>query len=326
MPLVAPSTYRSPHWLPGGHLQTIVPALFRRVPVVTRERQRVTTPDGDFLDLDWLRDPAHRRLAILSHGLEGNSHDSYVQGMARTLHGDGWDVLAWNFRGCSGEPNRLLRSYHSGSSDDLAIVVDHALASDRYDSIALVGFSLGGNVTLKYLGELGPDVDPRLVAAVAFSVPCDLASSSLALESCANRIYMDRFLVNLRRKIREKIATHPGKLTDRGLDTMRTFREFDGAYTAPLHGYHDAEDYWTRASSKPVLPRITIPTLLVNARNDPFLPTACFPEEAAHANPHFQLETPATGGHLGFPTSRHAPESWPDRRASQFLRQANPIC
>ncbi len=317
MPVVHPSTYQAPAWLPGGHLQTIVPALFRRARIFTRDRERIATPDDDFLDLDWADDPANRRLAILTHGLEGNSHDSYIQSHALALHREGWNVLAWNFRGCSGTANRRLRSYHSGSTDDLAVVIDHALASKAPDQLALIGFSLGGNVTLKYLGDLGPAVDPRITAAVAFSVPCDLASSSLALESRANRLYMSRFLVNLRRKIREKILAHPGKLTDLGLDAMRTFREFDGAYTAPLHGYRDAEDYWTRASSKPVLAHVTIPTLLVNARNDPFLPPACFPEDAARTSPHFHLESPATGGHLGFPGN------WMARRAIDFLREGH---
>jgi hypothetical protein len=317
MPIIRPSTYRAPAWLPGGHLQTIFPALFNRVPLLTRVRERIATPDGDFLDLDWARAPAHRRLAILTHGLEGSSHDSSVQSVAHALHRDGWDILAWNFRGCSGTANLRLRSYHSGSTDDLASVIDHALATETPDEVALVGFSLGGNVTLKYLGDLGPAVDPRLTAAVAFSVPCDLAASSLALENRANRIYMDRFLFNLRRKIREKMVAHPGELTDHGLDAMRTFREFDGAYTAPLHGYRDAQDYWTRASSKPVLPHITIPTLLVNARNDPFLPAACLPESEATASTHFHLEIPATGGHLGFP------RNWMPHRTTTFL-QTNP--
>jgi predicted alpha/beta-fold hydrolase len=186
--------------------------------------------------------------------------------------------------------------------------------------VGLVGFSLGGNITLKYLGDLGSAVDPCVDRAVAFSVPCDLASSSARLESRANRLYMDRFLVGLRGKIRQKIARFPGQLNDIGLDAMRTFREFDGAYTAPLHGYLDAEDYWARASSKPVLTRIAIPTLLVNARNDPFLPEPCFPEEAARASEHFHLEVPASGGHIGFVTfgAPHG-EYWSEARAVEFL-------
>jgi predicted alpha/beta-fold hydrolase len=317
MPLIESSTYTPPRWLRGGHAQTIYPALFRRVSWITRERERIETPDGDFLDLDWARSGRSDRVAILSHGLEGDSRNAYVQGMAAALGRAGWDVVAWNCRGCSGEPNRLLRSYHSGATEDLAAVVDRVLAGDRYDRVALVGFSLGGNITLKYLGDPGVVIDPRVTRAVAFSVPCDLASSSRALESGGNRIYMDRFMVNLRAKIREKMRMFPGALTDEGLDAMRTFREFDGAYTAPLHGFRDAEDYWARASSRPGLGRIAIPTLLVNARNDPFLPAECFPEAEARASAHFHLEAPRDGGHIGF-TARGG-EYWSEMRAVEFL-------
>lgn len=319
MPLI-PSTYVPPFWLRGGHLQTIYPALFRRMPWITRERERIEIADGDFLDLDWKRSGRADRVAIVSHGLEGKSRDTCVQGMAAALARGGWDVAAWNCRGCGGEANRLLRSYHSGATEDLAEVVDHVLRDGRYRRVALIGFSLGGNITLKYVGDLGAAIDPRVDRAVAFSVPCDLASSSLALETRANRIYMDRFLVNLRAKIRGKMKMFPGELSGSGLDAMRTFREFDGAYTAPLHGYRDAEDYWARASSKPVLGRITIPALLVSARNDPFLPQECFPEEAARNSEHFHLEAPRCGGHIGFASFAARGEYWSETRAVDFVR------
>jgi predicted alpha/beta-fold hydrolase len=320
MPVVSPSTYVPPLGLGNGHWQTIFPALFRRVPLITRQRERIATPDGDFLDLDWNTDNRSPRLVILSHGLESNSRDPAIQGMARAFHRAGWDVLAWNFRGCSGESNRLLRSYHSGATEDLQTVIDHALANGRYKEIALVGFSLGGNMILKYLGDQGPQIDPRIIGAVAFSVPCDLASSSRQLEKMANRIYMNRFLIRLRRKIREKMIRFPAHLDDAGLDGMRTFREFDGAYTAPIHGFHSAEDYWSRASSKPVLARIAVPTLLVNAHNDPFLAPPCFPTEAAKINPFFYFEAPRSGGHVGFAASNAQDEYWSESRALQFLR------
>jgi predicted alpha/beta-fold hydrolase len=322
MPLIEASTYVAPFWLRGGHAQTIFPALFRRVPWITRERERIETPDGDFLDLDWARSGRADRVAILAHGLEGDSRNAYVQGMAAALVRGGWDVVAWNCRGCSGEPNRLLRSYHSGATEDLAVVVDHVLAGGRHECAALVGFSLGGNITLKYLGDLGAEIDPRVRSAVAFSVPCDLAASSRALESRANRVYMDRFLVNLRAKIRAKMRMFPGALSDAGLDAMRTFREFDGAYTAPLHGFRDAEDYWARASSRPVFGRIAIPALLVNARNDPFLPVECFPEAEARASAHFYFEAPRAGGHIGFTPVAARKEYWSETRAVEFLAKS----
>lgn len=314
MPLLE-SGYRPPPGFANGHMQTIFPALFRRVPLVTQRRERIRTPDGDFLDLDWNTDARSSRLAILSHGLEGDSHNTYIQGMARALARRGWDVLAWCFRGCSGELNLQLRSYHSGATEDLHTVIAHAARSHR--KIALAGFSLGGNMTLKILSE--PDLHPNVIGAVAFSVPCDLASSALRLESFANRIYMRRFLKSLRGKIRGKMRQFPGRINDEGLDAMRTFREFDGAYTAPLHGFASADEYWALASSAPGLARIAVPTLLVNAQNDPFLPTGCFPREEAEASAYFFLETPACGGHVGFVSFNTEKEYWSERRAAEFL-------
>lgn len=322
MPIVEKSGYSPPWGFANGHLQTIVPAVFRRVPTITKERERIPTPDGDFLDLDWNRDPRSARLAIISHGLEGDSRNTYVQGMATALRREGWDTLAWNFRGCSGEPNRLLRSYHSGATEDLHAVVEHVLGTERYDRVALVGFSLGGNMTLKYLGDLGGEADMRLSHAVAYSVPCDLAESSKRLESLGNRIYMRRFLYSLSGKIRQKMEAFPGEVTDEGLARMRTFREFDGAYTAPLHGFASADEYWREASCGPVLSRIAIPALLVNARNDPFLPEACFPWEAARESAHFFLEAPQSGGHVGFPAFNARNEYWSETRAVAFLRDS----
>jgi predicted alpha/beta-fold hydrolase len=314
MPLLPSSTYRPPWGLANGHLQTILPVLFRRVAPVTRERERIATPDGDFLDLDWNRDHRSESLVIITHGLEGNSGNASVQGMAAAFHRAGWDTLAWNLRGCSGELNHLLRTYHSGAWEDLHCVIEHAAGSYRH--IALIGFSIGGNLTLKYLGDRGSSIDPCIMGAVAFSVPCDLASSALALEGRINSIYMNHFLRDLRRKIREKAAAFQGGVSTEGLDRIRTFREFDGTYTAPLNGFLSAEDYWAKASSKPSFTGITIPTLLVNALNDPFLGPECFPREEAMTNPHLHLELPGSGGHLGFITL--GKEYWSETRAVEF--------
>lgn len=317
MPVLSFSTYSAPRGFRNGHLQTVFPAVFRRTPWITRQRVRITTPDGDFLDLDQARSPGSRRTAVLSHGLEGASGNAYVQGMALALLRRGWNIVAWNFRGCSGEPNRVLRSYHSGATEDLSAVVDHVLAAGAVDQLALVGFSLGGNLTLKYLGE--SPRDPRITRAAVFSVPCDLASSSRKLESLTNRIYMARFLQGLRKKIREKMVQFPGQIDGTGLERMRTFREFDGAYTAPLNGFRSAEDYWERASSRPVLGGIRTPTLLVNASDDPFLAPECYPVDAAENHPHLFLEMPDHGGHIGFVTLRGGGEYWSEWRAAAFL-------
>ena len=253
MPLVKQSSYKAPFGYISGHLQTIYPALIRKVPLQTKERERIATADGDFIDLDWAREQSFDRLAILTHGLEGSSNRAYMQGMARALIRAGWNVLAWNFRGCSGEPNRRLRSYHSGSIDDLETVIKHVDQTKHYHRIALIGFSLGGNVTLKLVGDLGHYIDPRICAAVAFSVPCDLASSAKWLEHHTNRLYMHRFLKTLSAKVREKIQRFPNQVHDDGLDQMRTFREFDEAYTAPIHGFINAEDYWAVTDGEPDL-------------------------------------------------------------------------
>ncbi len=313
VPLVE-STYRSPAFLPGGHLQTIHPALCRRVRIVTQRRERLELPDGDFLDLDWAGE-GRERLAILSHGLEASSKAPYIQGMAAALRERGWDVLAWNYRGCSGEMNRLLPFYHSGASGDLHHVVQHALAVHPARRIDLIGFSLGGNMTLKYLGER--EADPRLHRAVAFSVPCDLACSSARLSTRTNRLYMDRFLHSLRRKLVEKKPRFPREIDLNGIGKVRNFRQFDDRFTAPLHGFRDAEDYWARASSRPFVSRIRIPALLVNAANDPFLGPGCFPREEARASEFFHLEVPTDGGHVGFTGA--AGGYWSERRAIAFL-------
>ncbi len=303
----------------NGHVQTIFPALFRKVREPELRRERITTPDGDFLDLDWREQSNRKGLAILSHGLEGYSRDPYVLAMGNGLFDLGWSVLSWNFRGCSGVPNNLLRSYHSAATEDLAVVIDHALGVLHYESVVLVGFSLGGNLTLKYLGEVGENADPRIRGSVNFSAPADIASSSMKLQTPSNAIYMRRFLKRLTAKVREKISLFPGKLKDEGLDRMTTFEEFDNAYTAPLHGFENARDYWARASSRPGLPRITVPTLLVNAENDPFLGPECFPYEEARASSHFHLEAPKGGGHLGFVTFGKGGEYWSEWRAKEFL-------
>lgn len=316
MPLVPTSTYRAPRWLPGGHAQTIWPALFRRVPPVAWRRERLELADGDFLDLDW-RAEGSSRLAILSHGLEADSQAVYIRGMAHALQRRGWDVVAWNCRGCSGEPNRLLRFYHSGASEDLAAVVDHALACHPAEKVALIGFSLGGNMTLKYLGER--PAPARIAGAVAFSVPCDLASASVRLASRQNRIYMDRFLRSLRRKLRAKQPGFAHELDLAGMGAIRNFRQFDDRFTAPLHGFRDAADYWERSSSRPFLPAIRVPALLVNAANDPFLAPGCFPREEAAASECFFFEAPAGGGHAGFPGTDAHGESWAEIRAADFL-------
>jgi uncharacterized protein len=317
MPVVS-SLFYPPLHLRNGHLQTILPTLLRRRFLVTFRRERLELPDGDFVDLDWATS-GRERLAILSHGLEGSSSDDCVRGMATRLQRAGWDVLAWNFRGCGLEPNRLVRSYHSGETGDLGAVI--ALAAERYLRIALIGFSLGGNVTLKYLGEGG--CHPAVIAGVGISVPIDLAASANAIDRrWSNRIYLRRFLSRLLPKIKAKAVRFPAGLDTSKSHQIRTLREFDNLYTAPVHGFRDAEDYWAKSSARQYLPGIRVPALLLNARDDPFLTSDSFPYPEAEENPDFFLESPRWGGHVGFIDSASNYRRWHESRCMEFLANA----
>ena len=320
MPLITESSYVPPFGFSNGHIQSLFPTLFRAVRGVVYERERMWTPDDDFLDLDWSR-VGGERLVIITHGLEGNSERWYVLGVVRAVNRCGWDGLAWNMRGCSGEPNRKLRSYHSGASEDLGAVIEHVIDRQSYRSIALVGFSLGGNMTLKYLGEQGENLDPSIIMTATCSVPCDLASGAEQMAKYSNRIYMRRFTRMLHEKIRAKMRIMPDMISDEGYHQIKTFKEFDNRYTAPIHGFRDAEDYYRQASSKQYLQAITIPSLLVNAQNDPFLAEACYPIAEAEANPNFFLEMPESGGHVGFISFNKKGEYWFESRAVSFFKE-----
>ncbi len=320
MPVDPNPGYLPPFWLRNPHLQTLWPSLFRRIRGVTWIRTRLELPDGDFLDLDhWTG--GFDRVVILSHGLEGNSRRPYIEGMARAFHRRGWDVIAWNFRGCSGEPNRLRRSYHSGATEDLAAVVDHAVKVHDYAAVAVVGFSLGGNLTLKYLAELG-DQPGRVCGGAGISVPCDLeaAATRMAAPDCA--FYMRRFLADMGEKMRAKARQFPGQIRVEALEGMTTFRQFDDAFTGPLHGFRDAQDYWDQCSCARWLDRVRIPVIVLNARDDPFLATACFPEATAGSSRWVHLAAPDHGGHVGFVTGMASgSEYWSEFRAAEFLGQ-----
>ena len=327
MPLVAASSFQPPFYQLNGHAQTIVPGLWRSGPAVAYQRERLELPDGDFLDLDWSRLPTHRRantLAIISHGLEGDTHRAYIRGMVRALNEAGFDALAWNYRSCGGEPNRLLRSYHLGDTGDLAQVLRHALAPGRYERVFLVGFSAGGNVTLKFLGEDPALIPPQVQRAVVFSTPTNLKDSAVHIGRLQNQVYMRRFLKTLRLKVRAKAGAHPADVDLTGLEELRNFPDFDDRYTAPMHGFASAEAYYAHASSGQYLADIQIPTLLVNAANDPFLPNTCYPVTTAEASATFFLEIPAGGGHVGFAEGLPDGPYYSERRAVDFLTRETP--
>ncbi|MGD9489022.1 MAG: YheT family hydrolase [Calditrichaceae bacterium] len=313
------SNYKPPFFLSNGHLQSIYPSLFRKFDPSLYRRQRISTPDDDFLDLDW-SEVNSDCLAVISHGMEGSSHRAYVIGMARALNHYGWDALAWNFRSCGGEMNRQLRMYHSGSTDDLDLVVNHALSKKKYKKIALIGFSMGGNLTLVYLGQKGNNRDQRIRAAVVFSVPTDLHSSSMRLGEPQNILYMKRFLRMLHKKVRDKMLLFPDQINDHDFHRIKNFKDFDDRYTAPIHGFKNAEDYWYKCSSKLFLNDISIPTLIVNAKNDPFLPPACYPVEEVRDHPSIYLEIPRSGGHVGFVSLNNDHYYWSEKRTIEFLK------
>jgi len=317
MPIIN-SKYKAPYYLFNGHAETIVPSIFRKIKDVHYQRERLELPDGDFLDLDWLKN-GKDKLVILSHGLEGNTDRHYVKGMARYFAQNHWDVLAWNCRSCSGEMNRLPRFYHHGDALDLKAVIDHAVAK-KYITIVLIGFSMGGSMTLRYLGENPSMVATAVKGAVAFSVPCDLVSSVNELNKSSRSFYRDRFLRKLGEKIELKSKVFPETIRHEGFGQIRSFETFDNRYTAPLHGFKDARDFYIRGSCKPFLSSIRLPTLIVNAANDPFLTEPCYPTEIAQDNPFLFLEIPERGGHVGF-SLLHTEVNWMELRALQFVRQ-----
>jgi predicted alpha/beta-fold hydrolase len=285
------------------------------------QRERLELSDGDFLDLDWLKNPHNANLVILSHGLEGDTQRGYMRGMAKFFHQKGWNVLAWNERGCSGEVNRLLRFYHSGVSEDLKAVVDYANTQQNFEQIALIGFSLGGNVTLKYLGEQAENTPDNVKKAVVFSVPLHLSACSENLRKAKNWLYADKFKKELFEKVRRKARLMPDKLSAANLKKIKTLKDFDEYYTAPLHGFTDAEDYYEKSSSLYFLPNIHAPTLIVNAQNDPFLSAPCFPYSLLEKSKNVWLETPRTGGHCGFMPAEKKNVYWSERRAWEFVAE-----
>ncbi|MBK7956352.1 MAG: hydrolase [Candidatus Accumulibacter sp.] len=295
--------YRAPRWLPGGHAQTIYPLLIRPDPL-PYHRKRWETPDGDFIDLDWNVAPVPdatttRPLLVLFHGLEGSSNSHYAVSLMRAVAAIDWAGLVVNFRGCSGESNRLPRAYHSGDSDEIDWILRRLQAlfpaSPRY----AVGVSLGGNALLKWLGERAALATDVLRAAAAISTPLDLAACGHALAHGFNRVYTKHFLQTLKRNAAAKLRRYPGLFDERRMAAANNLWQFDDVVTAPLHGFAGADDYWRRASSKPWLPAIRLPTLLLNAQNDPFLPAHALPTPAQVAA-SVQLELPRQGGHVGF--------------------------
>lgn len=320
MPVLHHSDYRAPFLLQNRHMLTIYPSLFRSIAPAPYRRERIPTPDNDFLDLDF-SEKGNDRIVVILHGLEGNSTRKYVLGMVHIFNEAGFDTVSMNFRGCSGEPNKNLCFYHSGETGDLHTVITYLQTLGKYKAIHLVGFSLGGNVTLKYLGERGSQLTGVIKSAVAISVPCDLKSSSAELEKRHNIIYMQRFIRDLGEKLRLKEQLYPGRIDLSGYNAVKSFRQFDDRYTAPIHGFQDALQYWEECSSRKYLHQIQVPALLINAIDDPFLSKECYPYDLASKSSCFFLETPQQGGHVGF-VKFGVPYYWSEQRALSFLQEA----
>lgn len=324
MPLLPKSSYRPPFWLPNGHLQTIYPSFFRQFLPFAYQRERILTQDGDFLDLDWAYATAGKQsvkneLVILSHGLEGSSHSQYMIGMVQYLNQAGYDCLAWNFRSCSGEMNLSLRFYHSGATEDLQEVIQWALGK-HYTHINLMGFSLGGNLTLKYLGEQGAALPAEICKTVVYSVPLDLKACSLAMRNGVNKVYMHRFLKSLKPKIVQKSLQFPDQIDLNRFADVKTLYDFDDIYTAALHGFDHADHYYETCSSVNFINNITIPTLIVNAFNDPIVPFESLPVDEIANLKFVYLENPKDGGHCGFrPFQLKNNVYWSEERALSFL-------
>jgi uncharacterized protein len=326
------SSYRAAWWLPGGHLQTLYAALLAPRPRVTYRRERWDTPDGDFIDLDWLDevsrppDPAtrpaarERPLVVLFHGLEGCSSSHYASALMAHARQVGWSGVVVHFRGCAGEPNRLQRAYHSGDSAEIDWIL-RRLNETHGAAPFVAGVSLGGNALLRWLGERGGEARSVASAAVAVSAPVDLMAAGDALGRGLNMIYTRAFLRTLKAKSLAKLGRFPDLYDRNAVRRARTLREFDDLVTAPLHGFRDTNDYWTRASSKPLLTRIAVPTLLLNARNDPFMPASALPT-SDQVSDAVTLEFPHDGGHVGFVAGWPPGHlSWLPRRIIRFFAE-----
>lgn len=298
MPIIQ-SQYKAPYFFRKGFVSTVYSGLIRQVKI-TQVRERVTLSDGDFLDLDWsYSNQRSNKLIILLHGLEGHAQRPYITGAAKLFNTNNIDAVGVNFRGCSGEPNLMYRSYHSGATEDLEAVINFIIEKKQYSEIYIKGISLGANLVLKYLGER-EDVPNQIKAVIAVSVPCSLEHSAKELHTFKNILFHDRFKKYLVERLKVKQKQYPDILSIEQLNSIKTLSDFDNVYTSKAHGFKDALDYYRQCSSLQFLPNIKTPTLIINALNDSFLSPECFPVKDAKQNPFLHLEMPTHGGHVGF--------------------------
>ncbi|WP_296317572.1 YheT family hydrolase [Winogradskyella sp. UBA3174] len=315
MPILQ-STYNPPFWAKTSFVSTVFSGMARKVNGVVQTRERIALPDSDFIDLDWsYASKKSNKVIILLHGLEGHAQRPYLTGTAKHFNDNGIDAIGVNFRGCSGEPNLLYRSYHSGATEDLDAVVKHVLTKNQYDAIYIKGISLGANMALKYVGE-ERNLPQEVKAVIAVSTPCDLRGSCDELLSFKNRHYSIRFLDHLKQKLKPKLIQFPNKIDLTDYNSIKTLIDFDHVYTSKAHGFKDAFDYYEKASCLQFLPNIKVPSLVINALNDSFLSAECYPVKEAKQNSNLFLEIPEYGGHVGFITKGNI--YYNEQRALEF--------
>lgn len=316
---VLKGNYLPPGIFKNADISTIYSATLRKVILPAYTRERIDLSDGDFLDLDWSYSTANetKKIVILLHGLAGNSQRPYMRGMARIFNSENWDAIAMNFRGCSEELNKHFRSYHAGASGDLAEVITHVLSLKKYDKIALVGFSLGGNMMLKYLGE-NRSLPKEIVGGVAVSVPCDLAGSLGAINRMRNFVYSKRFERNLKQHLYLRARKFPDHIDKRQIAACKSLRDIDDLYTSQAHGYKNASHYYEETSALKFLSAIEKPTFIISAANDSFLSAKCYPKEIAENSNYLHLEIPQYGGHVGFVTKNET--FYHEQRAMEFIK------
>ncbi len=319
MPLYSFHDLQPKGWYKNGHYNTFIPYLFGHTPDVPYERVRLITPDDDFLDVDTVL-AKNPRLIVLCHGLEGSSKSSYILHFAGHFIERKWDILSINYRGCSGEMNRNLRMYNSGTTDDLHFVLEKF--AGFYDEIALIGFSLGGNLVLKYLGEKIHPYPANILSAVALSSPVHLSDASQQLLKWDNFAYQLKFLWSLNRKLIQKNRQHPRQIALRKIFYTWNLYQFDDRFIAPIYGYRDAEDYYKQNQSIQWLDRLEVPSLLVNALDDPFLGPKCYPIQSAKGLDNFFICTPRFGGHVGFAFDKND-RSWMLKVTESFIENNN---
>ncbi len=321
MPLVENTFSPKNRFFRNTHLNTIYASLIRWIPKVKFIRERIENNEGDFLDLDWKK-TGSKKLVLILAGLEGKSTSLYSRAAVRYFNKQHWDAVCMNYRGCSGEPNRLLGGYHMGATEDVKFTIEHILKTNDYSEIVILGYSLGGNLALKYIGEEGDDLPLQVKGSVSFSVPMDIKNSNYRLNKWYNWHYIKWFMLTLNHKANQKKKQFPNELKSyKGFFMSGDFIYFDTHFTAPANGFSTVDDYWNESSSKPHLLNIKVPSLIVASEDDSFISENCYPIEEAKKNANLFLQITRNGGHCGFIRNFFEKHWWMEERAFEFIQE-----